>query len=107
MQPPAPAWIKLARRASMSRRCAIWRDSSLSVASGETPPAIRESLGRCKMRKSAKSAPGTPTAPRVVGRQLSIMFESVLLRTLKAPEREKAVACLADLLVQAAGVATR
>jgi hypothetical protein len=59
------------------------------------------------MRKIPKWAPGTPTAPPVVGRQLSIMFESVLLGTMKAPEREKAVARLADLLVQAAGVATR
>jgi hypothetical protein len=35
------------------------------------------------------------------------MFDSVLLGTMKAPEHAKVVARLANLLMQAAGVATQ
>jgi hypothetical protein len=56
------------------------------------------------MRKLPKSAPRTATP--VIGRQLSIRFDSVLLGTLKAPDLGKVVARLANLLAQAAGVAT-
>jgi len=59
------------------------------------------------MRKLSKSAPLTATAAPAFGRQLSIRFDSVLLATMKAPDRGKVVARLANLLAQAAGVATR
>jgi hypothetical protein len=59
------------------------------------------------MRKSFKSVPGTATATPAIGRQLSIRFDSILLGTMKAPEREKVLARLANLLAQAAGVSTK
>ena len=59
------------------------------------------------MRKSFKSAPGTVTAAPAIGRQLSIRFDSILLGTMKAAEREKVLARLASLLAQAAGALTK
>ncbi len=57
------------------------------------------------MSKSTKSVPATP-APRSVPRQLSIAFNFIQLPGMNPPERAKAIACLAILLMQAAGVAT-
>ena len=45
-------------------------------------------------------------APAPVSRQLAIAFDSVQIRGTSAPERSKAIACLAGLLMQAAGVET-
>jgi hypothetical protein len=62
------------------------------------------------MSNSPKSAPRTTaaaTTAAVAERQLRIMFDSVLLGTMKAPEHAKVVARLANLLMQAAGVATQ
>ncbi|MGO9234877.1 MAG: hypothetical protein ACLP4V_12660 [Methylocella sp.] len=56
------------------------------------------------MSHSPKSLP-TIRPPAVIPRQLSIMFDSVRLRGLGAADRAKAIACLANLLMQAAGVA--
>jgi hypothetical protein len=41
----------------------------------------------------------------VVPRQLSIVFDSIRLRGISASERTKAILCLANLLMQATGVA--
>ncbi len=57
------------------------------------------------MSNSPKSAP-TTLAPSVVPRQLSIVFDSIRLRGMSASERAKAIVCLANLLMQAAAVAT-
>ena len=57
------------------------------------------------MINSPKSVPTTP-APSVVPRQLSIAFDSVRLRGMNTSERAKAIACLVNLLMQAAGAAT-
>ena len=57
------------------------------------------------MSNSPKSAP-TTLAPSVVPRQLSIVFDSIRLRGMSASERAKTIVCLANLLMQAAGVAT-
>jgi len=57
------------------------------------------------MNNSRKSVPTTP-APSVVPRQLSIVFDSIRLRGMSASERTKTIMCLANVLMQAAGVAT-
>jgi hypothetical protein len=57
------------------------------------------------MSNSPKPVPTTPV-PSVVPRQLSIAFDSIRLRGMSASERAKAIACLTNLLMQAAGVAT-
>jgi hypothetical protein len=41
-----------------------------------------------------------------VPRQLCIMFDSIRLQGMNASERTKVIACLANLLMQAAGVVT-
>lgn len=46
-----------------------------------------------------------PMAPPRIPRQLNIAFDSIRLRGMKSSERS-AIACLANLLVQAAGVVT-
>lgn len=57
------------------------------------------------MRNLPKSVP-TTAAPRIVPpRQLSIVFDSLRLRGMNTSERTKAIACLANILMQAAGVA--
>jgi hypothetical protein len=58
------------------------------------------------MINSPKPVPIMP-APSVVPRQLNIVFDSVRLRGMNTSDRAKAVAYLATLLMQAAGVATR
>jgi hypothetical protein len=70
------------------------------------PWAISESPRRSKMINSPKPVPIMP-APSVVPRQLNIVFDSVRLRGMNTSDRAKAVAYLATLLMQAAGVATR
>jgi hypothetical protein len=55
------------------------------------------------MSNSPKLAPTTPT-PSIVPRQLSIVFGSIRLQGMNASERAKATACLANLLMQAAGI---
>ena len=57
------------------------------------------------MSNPSKSVPTTP--PPIVPRQLSIAFDSVRLRGVSTSDRAKAVAYLANLLMQAADVATR
>lgn len=57
------------------------------------------------MSNSSKSIPSAPAAP-TVPRQLSIAFDSIRLRGMNPSERAKAIACLASLLMQAAGAAT-
>jgi hypothetical protein len=57
------------------------------------------------MSNSPKSVPTIP-APSVIPHQLSIVFDSIRLRGMNTSERAKAIACLANLLIQAAGVAT-
>jgi len=57
------------------------------------------------MSNLPKSVPPTPT-PRRFPHQLSIPFNSIHLPALNPLERAKATACLAILLMQAAGVAT-
>jgi len=45
-------------------------------------------------------------APRSLTSQLSIVVDSIRLRGMSASERAKTLVCLANLLMQAAGVAT-
>jgi|APFre7841882630_1041343.scaffolds.fasta_scaffold05892_4 hypothetical protein len=55
------------------------------------------------MRNAPKSVPPTP-APPTVPRQLGIAFDSIQLRGMNPSDRAKALAHLASLLMQAAGV---
>jgi hypothetical protein len=57
------------------------------------------------MRNLPKSVPPTPAAP-TISRQLSIAFDSIRLRGISPSDRAKALAHLANLLMQAAGVVT-
>ncbi len=57
------------------------------------------------MSNLPKSLP-TMRAPAVFPRQLNIMFDSVRLRNIGTSDRVKAIACLANLLTQAAGIGT-
>lgn len=54
------------------------------------------------LRKPAVAKPLRPAPPR----QLMIAFESPQLWRMNTPERRRIVACLANLLMQAAGSAT-
>ncbi len=57
------------------------------------------------MQNSPKPISTTP-AQSLTPRQLRIVFDSPLLRKMNAAERAKAIACLTNLLMQAAGAAT-
>ena len=57
------------------------------------------------MRNSPKPISTTP-ARSLAPHQLRIVFDSSLLGKMSAVERTKAIACLANLLMQAAGAAT-
>ncbi len=57
------------------------------------------------MRNSPKPISTTP-ARSLAPRQLRIVFDSPLLRKMNAVERAKAIGCLTNLLMQAAGAAT-
>ena len=57
------------------------------------------------MRNSPKPISTTP-ARSLAPRQLRIVFDSPPLGKMSAIERAKAIACLANLLMQAAGAAT-
>jgi hypothetical protein len=56
------------------------------------------------MRNLQKLALPSPAAAPTVPRQLSITFDSIRLRGMSQTERAKALARLANLLMQAAGV---
>lgn len=51
-------------------------------------------------------SPPTPTLPSVGPRQLSISFDSGMLRGMSHPERSTTLTRLVNLLLEAAGVAT-
>lgn len=51
--------------------------------------------------------PPRPAPPSTTPRQLSMALDSVRLRGMSAAERSTAVARLADLLMEAAGVAAK
>ena len=57
------------------------------------------------MSNSPKPVATTPV-PSAAPRQLSIVFDSIRLQGMNASERAKAIACLANLLMQAAGIVT-
>ena len=63
-------------------------------------PAIRPSSRRSKMRRRLP----TPTLPAAAPRQLSISFDSGRPRGINSSERRAALARLARLLLEAAGV---
>lgn len=58
------------------------------------------------MAEPQKICKTVPVAPPVPPRQMSIAFESSVLRGLTAPERVKALTHLAHLLLLAAGITT-
>jgi len=68
--------------------------------------AIPTSSGRIKMAQPRRVSPKT-LPPPAQPRQISIAFESRWLQGLSPPERMRALTHLANLLMLAAGVATK
>jgi hypothetical protein len=88
----------------MSPRSKISANSSSIAVFGEALPAKPESSRRRLMKRQHKSITATsrmPAAPR----QLALAFGAPQLWMMPSQDRQRAVARLASLLMQAAGVA--
>jgi hypothetical protein len=59
------------------------------------------------MPKPPLSVPTPALLPHPKPKQLSIAFDAIQLQALNRSERTKVLSCLAHLLLQAAGVATK
>ena len=100
LDPAACAVMTSARRACRVSALADLHHLLIGAVSGETPRAIPPSSRRSKMRRQPR-----PTPPSADPRQLSIPLDSEKLRGISPSDRRTALARLARLLSEAAGVA--